>query len=297
MKPPPLTYHRPETIGEAAALLAEYGDEAKVLAGGQSLMPMLNLRLASVSHLVDITRIPELGKVHTGDGTVRIGAAVRQARVEDDAAIPQSCPLLAEALPHLAHREIRNAGTVCGSAAHADPAAEIPAVTLASGAAFELTGVRGSRTVAADSFFTGYLTTALEPDELLSAVSFPVPPPGTGTAFLEVAQRQGDYALAGIAVTVRLEHGPLHDIGLAYLGLSTTPVAAPEVAELLEGSEPSDELFTAAAERASATLPCIDGTHAGKDYRRRVAGTLTRRALATACARAQEGIPAQVGSR
>lgn len=286
MKPPRFTYHRPACARDAVDLLAEYGDDAKVLAGGQSLIPMLNLRLATPAHVVDILGAPDLAELSADDDALHVGAGVRQSRLEDSAVVADLCPLLREALPHVAHREIRNAGTVCGSAAHADPAAEIPTVALAADASFEVTGGGGARTVSADDFYTGYLQTAVQPDELLTAISFPRPNPGTGTAFLEVAQRKGDYALAGVAASVRIERGRVSCARVSYLGVGLTPVRSTEVETLLADGEPGEELFGEAAATAARTVDCIDGVHASAAYRRHAVAVLTQRALATATARA-----------
>lgn len=291
MKPPPFAYHRPDTVEEAVSLLAEYGDDAKVLAGGQSLMPMLNLRLAAPAHLIDIMGIPELAETNLSDGSVRIGAAVRQAEVEDSRPVGEACPLLKEALPHVAHREIRNAGTVCGSAAHADPAAEVPTVALGSAASFEIATGSGTRTVPADDFYTGYLSTAVAPDELLLGVVFPRPAPRSGSAFLEVAQRQGDYALGGIAANVTLGGDTVATARLSYLGLGMTPTRALEAERMLVGNQPTGDVIEAAANDAARTLECIDTVHASANYRRRIVKTLTRRALATAVQRATSHSP------
>lgn len=286
MKPAPFAYHRPATLEEAVALLGEHGDEAKVLAGGQSLVPLLNLRLATPSHLIDVMGIEELRGIDRADGWLRIRAGVRQAQAEDDKAVREGCPLLREALPHIAHREIRNAGTVCGSAAHGDAASEIPTVAVAAGAEFEVIRRGGTRIVAADDFYSGYLSTVVEPDELVTAVRFPESQPGTGTAFVEVAQRKGDYALAGIAAMVRLGAGRVASARMAYLGVETVPARVPAAEQLLAGAEPGEDAFAEAAAVAARELHSIGGIHASAAYRKDLAATVTRRALATATERA-----------
>jgi aerobic carbon-monoxide dehydrogenase medium subunit len=286
MYPGRFEYQAPTALEEAFATLDRYGDEAKVLAGGQSLVPLLNLRLATPSHLVDVMGIEELRGIDRADGWLCIRAGVRQAQAEDDTAVREGCPLLREALPHIAHREIRNAGTVCGSAAHGDAASEIPAVALAAGAEFDVAGPAGTRTLEADDFYTGYLSTLLEPDELLTAVRFREPSPGTGTAFLEVAQRTGDYALVGVAASVCVEAGRVASARIAYLGVESVPTRVPAAEQLLAGAEPGEEAFAEAAAVAARELHSIGGIHASAAYRKDLAATLTRRALATATERA-----------
>lgn len=286
MKPPPLAYHRVSTVPEAVALLSTHGDEAKILAGGQSLLPLINLRLASMSHLVDLMHVEELRTVEEDADGFTIGAGVRQATVEDDVRTASAAPLLHQALPHVAHREIRNAGTVCGSAAHADAAAEIPTIAVAANASFDVAGPHGTRTVAADAFYTGYLSTVLAGDELVTRMRFPRPAPGTGAAFEEVAARRGDYAPAGAAATLTVTNGTISAARIAFLGVDVVPARVPEMEQLLEGQAPSAELFAEAAETASRGLRCIGNVHATAEYRARVAGVLTRRTLAAAADRA-----------
>jgi carbon-monoxide dehydrogenase medium subunit len=288
VKPSRLSYHAAETADEAVSLLAELGDDAKVLAGGQSLVPLLNLRLAAPAHLVDITRVRELAEVRRDGGAVEIGAAVRQADVEDDPAVMTACPLLAAALPHIAHREIRNAGTVCGSVAHADAAAEIPLVALALDAQMAVRGPRGDRTIPAREFFRSYLTTALEPDEVLVSLRLPVAGGGSGAAFHELAPRAGDYAVAGAGVTLTVAGGVVQSAGIALLAVDSVPVRATAAEEALIGRAPDDDAIAAAARAAAADLDPPTDLHAGAALRRRAAETLIRRAIADAAARAQE---------
>src|SRR5262244_4012527 len=205
MKPPRFQYHDPAAVGEALALLAEHGDGAKVLAGGQSLMPMLNFRLARPAHLVDVNRIAALAALAVAaDGGLVLGALVRQRALERSALIRERCPLVAQALPLVGHPQIRARGTLGGSLAHADPAAELPAVMVALGARLTLESARGRRTVAADDFFVAALATALAPDELLTAIALPPWPARTGSSVQEVAVRRGDFALGGVAATLGL---------------------------------------------------------------------------------------------
>src|SRR6478736_489442 len=203
MKLPRFTYHRPESLEEALALLAEH-DDVKVLAGGQSLIPLMALRLGAPEHLVDIARLPELADIRDDDGALAVGAGVTHAQAERSEQVEAAAPLLARALPQIGHQAIRNRGTVCGSLAHADPAAELPAVALALDATLAVTSPRGERTLTPAEFFQGYLSTALEPDELLTEVRLPAWPATATCAVLELSRRHGDFALVGIAAMVTL---------------------------------------------------------------------------------------------
>ena len=209
MKPPVFEYHRPRTVAEALSVLAEVGHDGKVLAGGQSLVPLLNMRLAAPAHLVDVNWLAELDEVGRDDGAVRVGALARHARVEHDPGAREVLPLLGQAIGDIAHTTVRNRGTVVGSLVHADPAAELPAVLVLLGGSMELAsaGDGGPRRVAAADFFLGPLESALRPGELATAAVFPTPPAGTGSAWLEVARRHGDYALCGVGVLVRAGRG------------------------------------------------------------------------------------------
>ena len=287
MKPASFKYERAASAADAVATLAEYGEAVKVLGGGQSLVPMMNLRLAAPDRLLDITRAADLTGIERSDGHVEIGAAVRQSAAEDSPLVQGAVPLLHEALDHVAHREIRNAGTIGGSAAHADAAAEIPTVVLTLDAEIVARSERGTRTIAAADFFRSYLTTALDPDELLVALRFPAGAPGTGTAFVELAPRKGDYALVGVAAQVVLAGGRIERAALGYLGAGSTPLRAATAEAALAGAEPTADAFAEAAARAESELRPLDDIHASAAYRRRVAGVLTRRALAIAVRRAR----------
>ena len=287
MKPPPFEYHDPSSVEEALALLREHGDEAKALAGGQSLVPLLNFRLARPRHLVDLNRIPSLDYIREDDGAVAVGAMTRQRAVERSPLVRERCPLLAEAMPLVGHFQIRNRGTVGGSLAHADPAAELPAVVTALGGALVARRAGGQRVLPAERFFVAYLTTALAPDELLVEARFPAPPPRSGSAFLEVSRRHGDFALVGVAAVVTLdEGGVLTHAALALTGVGPTPVLAEAAAQLLVGDRPTPRAFEAAAREVSGGLRPDADLHASAEYRRHVAGVLARRALARAVERA-----------
>ena len=288
MKPAPFAYHRPETVDEALALLAAHGPGTKPLAGGQSLIPAMNFRLARPAVLVDLNRIAALASVREETDALRIGAMTRQRTVERDPLVRRRAPLLAEALPHVAHAQIRNRGTLGGSVAHADPAGEIPAVLLALEARFDLRGPGGTRTVPAERFFTGLFETALAPAELLIEIAIPAMRARTGWAFLEVARRHGDYALAGVAATLTLDDaGRCREARIALLGVGEGPVLARRAAKSLAGEAPTDKLLREAA--AAAAAKDIDppgDIHASAAYRRQLVAVLTRRALERAVARA-----------
>jgi aerobic carbon-monoxide dehydrogenase medium subunit len=292
MKPPPFTYHRPGTLEEALDLLGEYGDEAKVLAGGQSLLPLLSLRLAHPAHLVDINRIngksSQIGQPDGGLG-LSIGPLVRQRTAEASPVVRAGCPLLAEALPLIGHTQIRNRGTVCGSLAHADPASELPAVALAlEGEMVAQSRARGTRVIAADAFFRGYLTTALEPDELLTEFRLPAWPAGTGWSFQEVARRHGDFALVGIAAALRLDAaGTCQDVRLAAIGAGPGPLRGRAAEAVLRGQPFSSDSVTAAAQALGKEVDPASDVQATAAYRRHVTMVLARRALEEAAARAR----------
>lgn len=291
MKPAKFAYHAPTGLPEALDLLATLAEDdadVRVLAGGQSILPMLNLRLAQPEHVVDINGITELTDVEARNGHVAVGALVRQRAAERHELIASACPLLAEALPFIGHLQIRNRGTIGGSVAHADPAAEIPTVALALGAEITLSSARGTRDVPAAEFFRGYLETAVEPGELLTAVRFPRPSGRTGTAFAEVSRRHGDFALVGVAASVELgADDAVADARLAFLGVGATPVRADAAEAALRGRPLDADAAGAAATAVAEQLDPRGDLHASADYRRHVAGELTRRVLATAADRAR----------
>src|SRR5581483_171738 len=284
---PAFCYHRPDTVEEAAGLLAEYGADAKVLAGGQSLIPLLALRLAHPAHLVDIGRVAGLDRFGDGSEGFTVGAGVRHAGVEHSPLAGQAAPLVAAALPHIGHRAIRNRGTVCGSLAHADPAAELPAVALATDAEFMVRSSGGERTVPAADFFLGYLTSALDDTELLTAVRFPPWPPRTGWSVQEISRRHGDYALVGLAAVLGVgEGGRVDRAALSFFGAGATPVRVPEAERVLVGEHPDAAVFAEAADVVKKTIDPPGDNHATAPYRAHVAGVLTRRCLAEAARRA-----------
>jgi carbon-monoxide dehydrogenase medium subunit len=291
MKPPPFTYHRPTSLDEALALLGEHGDQAKILAGGQSLVPLLSLRLAHPSHLVDINRLNgTLTQIADQDGGLTIGALVRQRSAEGSATVKQRSPLLAEALPLIGHTQIRNRGTICGNLAHADPASELPAVAMALGAQMVARSrAHGERTIPADAFFSGMFSTALEPDELLTYVKLPAWPDGAGWSFQEVARRHGDFALAGVAAVVQLDAAgaACTDVRLAAIGVGPSPVRGRNAEGALRGQQMSADSVTSAAEALSKEIDPASDVQATAAYRRHVTAVLARRALEEAAARAR----------
>jgi len=268
-------------------LLAEHGDEAKVLAGGQSLVPLLNFRLVRPGYLVDLNEIQDLAYIRPENGRVAIGALTRQRALETSTLVRERVPLLADAMPQIGHVQIRNRGTIGGSLAHADPAAELPAVVAALDGELVVRGARSERVLRAEEFFVAYLTTALSPTELLVEVRLPVVPPRTGTAFLEVSRRHGDFALVGVAASVTLDDaGVCTRCAIALTGVGPAPVVARAAARRLVGATPTIEALADVGQLAAADLRPDGDLHASSQYRRHVAGVLTRRALSRAVERA-----------
>jgi aerobic carbon-monoxide dehydrogenase medium subunit len=288
MKLPQFDYEAPQTVSEAVELLAEHQDEASVLAGGQSLIPLLALRLAQPALLIDINGVAELSGVSANDGWVAIGAMTREYVAEESGTIADTVPLLAAALPLIGHEAIRSRGTIGGSLAHADPAAELPAVARALDAEFVVRGPSGERVVPAAEWFEGYLTTSRQPDELLTEVRFPAVGQGTGVSFQEVARRHGDFAMVGLATSVTLTDGAISDARLAFAGVSDVPARATGAEELLVGQKPSAELLDEAARRAAGDIDPPSDLHGSAEYRKKVAAALVRRGLREAVDNAQE---------
>jgi carbon-monoxide dehydrogenase medium subunit len=288
MKLPCVEYEAPATAGEAASLLAEYQDEASVLAGGQSLIPLLALRLARPAVLVDVNGVAGLSGISRSGGWLAVGATTREYVAEESPEVAQAVPLLAAALPLIGHEAIRNRATIGGSLAHADPAAELPAVARALDAEFVVRSASQTRVIAAADWFEGYLATARRPDELLTEVRFPVAAPGTGAAFREVARRHGDFAIVGLAAQLTLaQDGTITDARLAFSGVADVPVRATDAEDLLGGRRPSAELFAAAAAAAAASLAPPADLHGSSEYRKKVAAALVRRGLRAAASNAQ----------
>jgi carbon-monoxide dehydrogenase medium subunit len=289
MKLPPFAYEAPTTVAEAVDLLAEYLDEASVLAGGQSLIPLLALRLARPEVLIDINGVAELSGISAIDGGVAIGAMTREYVAEESEVVAGAVPLLAAALPLIGHEAIRSRGTIGGSLAHADAAAELPAVARALDAEFVVRGPAGERVIPAAQWFEGYLTTARRSDELLVEVRFPAAAQGTGVSFQEVARRHGDFAIVGLAVSLVLSGGVISDARLAFAGVSDVPVRAADAEDLLAGERPSAELFDEAARRATGGIDPPADLHGSSDYRKTVAAAIVRRGLRAAADNAARG--------
>lgn len=279
MKPASFRYACPSTVQEAVGLLQYFGEDAKVLAGGQSLVPMMNGRLAQPGALVDINRIAELRTLAV-NGDLRIGAGVRQRVVEESPDVQRVAPVLAEALHHVGHVGIRARGTIGGSIAHADPAAELPTIMLALDATMTVTGPGGPRTVPAEEFFRGVFTTVVDDGELLTDVHVPLPGPASRAAFVEVARRHGDFALVGAAVCLELIDGVARRVRIALSGVADRPVLAHQAQKFLEGKDPYNPAVLEEAGRLSAAdLDPAGDIHAPASYRKKVSAVLVKRAL------------------
>jgi carbon-monoxide dehydrogenase medium subunit len=316
VKAAPFEYHAPDTLQEALALLAEFGDEAKVLAGGQSLVPVLALRLARFGHLIDLNRIPALRYVTVADGVTRIGAMTTQAVIAGSREVLSRVPLLARATAHIGHFQIRNRGTIGGSLSHADPGAEYPAVAITLDAEIVLASTRGTRTVAATEFFTGTFSTTAEPDEILTEVRFASRPPGSavvgplGCAVVELARRHGDFALAGVACAVELDSAELHRAGLhraglhraglhgaerirslrlGLFGVASAPVRAVAAEQAARGTAAAEIDPEALGRAALSGVSCVSDLHADAGYRKRVAAHLAGQAVRRALQEARDG--------
>jgi len=287
VKTPVFEYHCPETVEEMLALLAEHGDEAKLLAGGQSLVPLLAMRLARPSQVIDMNRIASLGGIEDRGDHVRFGAMVREREAERSALVRDSLPLFAEALPFIGHVGIRNRGTIGGSLAHADASAELPAVAVAMGAEMVVRSAQAERVLPADDFFEFHFTTAMADDECLVEVRVPRGPADVGWSFTEVTRRHGDFALVGVGAMIGLgTDGSISESRISLLGVAPRPIRARSAEESLVGSRPSPEVFEAAAQDAAAGLEPPSDVHGSGAFRRHLAVVSVRRALATAADRA-----------
>ena len=290
MKPPPFEYYNPTTVDEALSLLAEHGYDAKPLAGGQSLIPIMNFRLAQPAVLVDLNNISELSYIQPDEGGgLRLGAMTRHHQVEHDPLIAERAPLIFEAMPMIATSQIRSRGTFGGSIAHADPSAELVAVSVALGGRFRLRSQSGEREASASEFFLGMFATLLEPQELLVEATFPAMPARTGWALMEVARRPHDFALVGVAAVLSLDDQErCQETRIVFLSVGDGPVTAHHAAEVLRGQAPTPELIRAAAETAAADdIDPSSDIHASAAYRRHLVKVLTRQALELAFERAK----------
>lgn len=289
MKPPPFRYLRVTTLAETLDAMTEAGDEAKILAGGQSLIAMMNLRLVHPELLIDINRLADLDYIRQKNGTLAIGALCRQAAIEESSLVAEQCPLMAEAIKYVAHKPIRNRGTIGGNLAHADPTSELPAVALTVEAEFQAQSSTGQRTISADDFFVGHLTTSLEPDELLTEIRVAAWPKGQGWSFMELSPRKGDYALVGVAATLQLQGETCTAARLAYTGVGEHAQRIPAAEQALIGQPAGGAAFREAADIASRQVDPSSDVHATAEYRRDLVNVLTRRALAQALARCEKG--------
>jgi carbon-monoxide dehydrogenase medium subunit len=279
VKAPAFAYVRAHSLAEVFRLLEKYGDRAKLLAGGQSLIATLNMRLSAPELLIDISRLRELSGIKAGNGHVRIGALTTHAEIERSADIAKHLPLLAQAAPHIAHAAIRNVGTFGGSLALADPAAEWPACCIALDASFALAGKRGTRQVKAREFFKGLYSTALRPTEVLTHVDIPVPGPGYRSAFVELAQRRGDYAIVGLAALAKSARGALSDVRLAFFGVGPTPVLAKSASAAIEGKPAKSDAIAAASKALTKDLAPSADLYSSAATKMQLARVLTGRAL------------------
>ena len=289
MKPAPFQYYAPTTVEEALTFLADNAGDGKLLAGGQSLVPAMNFRLAQPAALIDLNGVPELAYIRADNGGLQIGAMTRQRALERSPEVAQVAPLLAATMPHIAHTQIRNRGTLGGSLAHADPAAELPVVMVALDAAFHLATLEGHRVIGAADFYQGLFTTALAPDEMLVRIDIPALPPGSGWSFHEFARRHGDYAIVGVAAVVRVgANGRCTAARLVYLSVGEGPTAAPQATAALVGELATPETIAAAANiAAQQDIDPLGDIHASVAYRRHLVAVLGRRALTDAFARAE----------
>ena len=286
MKPPPFTYHDPRTVDETLALLAER-ENAKLLAGGQSLMPMLNMRYVLPDHVIDINRVEGLAGIEQANGALRIGGMTRQREIEYSDTVAKSCPILSEAIVLIGHRQTRNRGTLGGSMSHLDPAAELPAVAMALDATVQVQGPGGARDIAMADYPAGYMTPAIGLDELVTGVTFPLWPDGHGYAFIEFSRRHGDFAIVSAAALLELDGGgAIARISLTVSGVGPAPVRCSEAETMLLGQVPADREFRAAAETCRK-FDALEDVHAPSSYRQHLAAVLSRRALEKAHVRAE----------
>jgi aerobic carbon-monoxide dehydrogenase medium subunit len=286
LKPAPFEYFAPETVEEVVSLLADHGDESKVLAGGQSLIPLLALRLASPSVLIDLNRVTSLDYLDSGGHVLKIGALTRHRAVEKLAGLEENCAMVSDAVELVGHVAIRNRGTVVGSMTHADPAAEWPALALALDGEFDVVGPNGARTIPADSFFVTYLTSALEPEELVTEVRLTLPTGRVGSSFVELARRHGDFAVAGTGAVLSLSKSKtIEDARIVLIGVGPTALRARDAEQILVGRDANTDAFEEAAELVQQTIDPTGDIHGSSEFRREIAKVLTRRALISAADR------------
>jgi carbon-monoxide dehydrogenase medium subunit len=289
MKPAAFQYFAPVSLSEALDLTAKYGPTQKVLAGGQSLVPLMNMRLVRPDQLIDMNRVGGLDFVREEETKLVIGAMARHRAIESSDLVRRTAPLLSEAVRYIGHMQIRTRGTMGGSVSHADPAAEIPCVLAAHEGEVVIASSRGERTVGVGEFFVSVFTTVLEADEVVTAVKFNKTKPSTGWAFLEVAKRSGDFALVSAAVLVSLINGTIADARIALGSVAERPLRVSRAEAILNGAKADDDVLAAATSAITEDLTPTGDVHASADYRRHVAGVLTQRCLNTALSRARNG--------
>ena len=285
MKPAPFEYFAPRSVAETLALLARHGDEAKILAGGQSLVPLMNFRLARPAYLIDINRVAELAYVRPADGGLAFGALTRHYVLEEDPQVAERCPLLPRVASLIGHAQIRHRGTIGGSLAHADPVAELPLAAALLDAEIEVQGPNGRRTLQPSEFFVHYLMTSLEPTELVTAVRFPALPAGAGWSVQEFSRRHGDFAIVATAAVLEVQDGVCRAARVAVAGGAPTPLRSAGAEAALVGQPLGADAFAAAADAAAAEADPDSDLHASADYRRKMVGVFVRRALEEAATR------------
>jgi carbon-monoxide dehydrogenase medium subunit len=282
MLPASFEYHRAETLDEAKGLLATYGDDAKVLAGGQSLIPMMKLRFAAPGHLIDVNRIPGLDGIEERDGVLRIGALVRHNQLAASDVVKTNHPTIAATAPQISDPLVRNLGTIGGSLSHADPAGDLGSTMLAVGASVVLTSSRGERVVPVFEFLVDTFTTSAEPDELMTEVRVPTPPPRSGGTYLKLERKIGDWATVGVAIALTLSNGSIGRAGIALTGVGLKNLEATDAAGALVGSEPTDDAFADAGRRAAAIASPVTDVRGSEEYKRHIVEVYVRRGLAQA---------------
>ncbi len=288
MIPASFDYHTPASLDEALALLQQYGDEAKILTGGQSLIPMMKLRLAEPEHIIDLNGIPGLAYIREADGHVKIGALTREAEMEESALIRAKLPILHDTGKHIADPQVRNLGTIGGNLAHGDPGNDHPATMLALNARVVAIGPNGQRVIPVTEFFVDFYTTALEPDEILIEIQIPLPPPGSGGAYLKLERKVGDYATAGVAAQVTLDAtGRCTEAGIGLTNVSYVPIKATDAEARLRGSALGEADLEEAAQRAAAASRPSSDLRGSEEYKRAMVRVLTKRALQRAIERAR----------
>ncbi|PGS48471.1 xanthine dehydrogenase family protein subunit M [Bacillus sp. AFS041924] len=290
MKPAAFNYLRPTDLEEALGYLSEYGEDAKILSGGQSLIPVLNMRLSTPNYLIDVSKISDLNYIRQNDGYIAIGALTKHIEIEESTLIKEHIPLLAEAIRYVGHTQIRNRGTIGGSIAHGDPSAELPCVLTALRGEIVITSLEGEVILTPEEFFLTFLLTSLQADQLIKEVRFPVIKKSSGTSFEEVSRRYGDFAIAEVATVVDVnEEGKFTNAQIAVGGVNPVPTVLGEVEEFLIGKQPSNDVFEKVHEITMESVEPESDLHGTAEYRRELAGTLVVRALKKAFNRAQKG--------